>query len=315
LEVDEMDEGLKSDESRVLIGVVPGRLGVSTRRRRIPKSVADKAHERVVDQAIHWQRMGSNAVSWEMGAALRGSSEDQTYALAGQMASAGEQLALAYAAAIEVALWREFRENAAHDAEHEMCMRGTAEAQCLFVIGTGHALANVAVRALAIDPKLRAELTKEFRRGNEPRTFQPFSEERGNWVSLNDGTCTKIQAVARFSGSEEVVQLVEPVTSFTCGQVWHDLVERRGEDFHRWRRQTHGIEGVPHSSPWKRESHKRRLTLGHPTYDEASGLAEETACLASQAMLDLALAMETFMTRWFIASEHLGGPRFKLSSD
>jgi len=45
-----------------------------------------------------------------MGAATRGVDEGRLYALAGQMAGVGEQLALAYAAAVEVALWQDATE-------------------------------------------------------------------------------------------------------------------------------------------------------------------------------------------------------------
>ena len=143
-----------------LVGMAPRRLAVGTRRRRPPRSVANEEHERVARQALEWQQTAGHAVFWEVGATAQGSDEGRAYALAGQIASAGEQLALAHAAAVEVALWREFREKTDPDAEYEMCMRGMAEAQCLFVIGTGHALANVAVRALAISQALRLELTK-----------------------------------------------------------------------------------------------------------------------------------------------------------
>jgi hypothetical protein len=275
--------------------------------------VADEDHERVVKQALEWQQTAGHAVFWEMGAAAQGTDEGRTYALAGQMASAGEQLSLAHAAAVEVALWREVREKADPDAAHEMCMRAMAEAQCLFVIGTGHALANVAVRALALHPSLRAELIKRFRRGSSSPVFHPFSQNRADWVSLNAETCRKIRAVAQSSRAQDVIQLVETVVGFGTEQSWQDLRDRRGEDFHRWRPQTHGIEGVPRTSPWRREGRSRVLNVGHPSYEEAKGLADETARLASEAMLDLALSMEAFMEGWPVASGHLGGPKFKLA--
>lgn len=161
------------------------RLAVATRRRTPPKSVADDKHKHVAEQALDWQQAAGYAVFWEMGAAGHEDDEGRVYALAGQMASAGEQLSLAHAAAVEVALWREVRAKADHDPEQEMCMRAMAEAQCLFVIGTGHALANVAVRALALDHGLRAGLSKRLRRGSVSPGFRPFSQDREDWVSLN----------------------------------------------------------------------------------------------------------------------------------
>ncbi len=56
----------------------------------------------------------------------------------------------------------------------------------------------------------------------------------------------------------------------------------------------------------------RSLGIGYPAYEEARGLAGETARLGTEAMVQLALAMERFMDRWLAASGRLGGPRFSL---
>ncbi len=295
------------DSGDGLTAVAPRRLAVAPER-RLPKSVTDEGHKRVVQQALGWQQSAIHAKLWEAGATAQTMGEDRAYALAGQMASAGERLALAHAGAVEVGLWQELREEAEPDPAHEMSMRGMAEAQCLFVMGAGHALANVAVRALALHPNLRSALSNKFR--GSP-TFEPFSNKQSDWVSLNPETCRKIRAVARSSDAEEVIQLVEPVAAFGAGKRWQALVEKRGEDFHRWRLQTHGIEGVPQTSPWRREGRSRTMDLGHPVYEEARGLADHVAGLATEAMLDLTLSMEAFMERWPDASGHLGGPKFE----
>ncbi len=305
-----MEEAL-SDASGSPASVVPMRLAVGGTRERLPRWVADEDHERVAMQAGEWQQTAGNARSWELGAVVRGTDTDRCYELVGLMASAGEQLALAHAAAVEVALWRDVREKAEPEVEHEMSMRAMAEAQCLFVIGTGHLLANVAVRALCLDPKLRADLIKRFTHGTSSPSFGPFSEEPVDWLSMNAKTCKKIRDVANASAAQEIIKLVEPVATLGKGQPWRDLVARRGEDFHRWRPQSHGIEGVPRTSPWTREGQSQGLTLGHPTYEETAKRADETACVATEAMLELALSMEAFMSRWPAASGHLGGPRFK----
>ncbi len=307
-----MKESVSPEHPGVLVGVAPMRLAVAPGR-PLPESVSDDDHKLVADLALEWQQTAGQAVFWEMGAAVRGTGEGRVYALAGQMASVGEQLALAHASAIEVALWRDARAKSEPDPAHEMSMRGMAEAQCLFVMGTGHAFANVVVRALALDPSLRAELSKKFGRGRSSPTFGPFSQDRADWVSLNVDTCERIAGVAESSGAKDVIQLAESIVHFGTARTWKDLVERRGTDFHRWRPQTHGIEGVPRISPWKREGNTRRLELEHPSYEDAQGLADETARLASDAMIDLAFSMRTFMERWPPASNHLGGPRFKLA--
>jgi hypothetical protein len=306
-----MEETL-SDAGGVLVSVAPMRLAVATTKKRLPRSVADADHERVVKQAMEWQQTAGSATFWEQGALAQGTEKDRCYEFAGLMASAGEQLALAHAAAVEVALWRDVRKGAEPDAAHEMSMRAMAEAQCLFVMGTGHELANLAVRALCLDPKLRAELSKRFTRGGSSPSFDPFSEKPVDWVSMNPKVCEEIRAAAKASAAQEVIKLAEPVVAFGNGQPWRNLVARRGEDFHRWRPQSHGIEGVPRTSPSKREGQSLVLKLGHPTHEETAKRADETARLATEAMLELALSMEAFMSQWPLASDRLGGPKFKL---
>ena len=67
-----------------------------------------------------------------------------------------------------------------------------------------------------------------------------------------------------------------PFSGCPCGH----LVDRRGEDFHRWRAQTHGIQGVPRKSPWHHDATSRTLGIGTPIYEEAKGLAAEVARIA-----------------------------------
>jgi hypothetical protein len=292
-------------EHAALVSVLPGRLAVAPTR-PLPLSVRDDDHERVTIQAERWQQTAGEASLWEAGSAP---GSGNAYALAGQMASAGEQLALARAAGIEAAMWREFRENREFDTADEMSMRAMAEAQLLFVIGTGHALANVAVRALVLDPKLKTDLITRFTTRRATPTFDPTSDAPADWVSMNRPTCERIRAVAS-AAAQEVIDLVAPVVAIGTGRCWKDLVARRGEDFHRWRPQSHGMEGVPRTQPWTVQGNVWSIDVGHPNYADARGLANEAARLADAGMFELARSMEAFIDRWPSASCRLGGPRF-----
>lgn len=303
--------GSPLDSTRgTLIGVAPKRLADAPLR-HLPRAVAGGEYEAVANVALEWQQTSSQARFWEMGAAgVTASTEGRVYALAGQMASAGEQLALALAAAVEVAIWREARVGEPEpDPVAEMQMRGMAEAQSLFVMGAGHALANLAVRALALDENCRAELGRKLGRG-KTLTFDPFSTDRANWTSLNPTACKAIRAAARSTGHQEVIDLVKPVVDFGAGTSWRDLEERRGQDFHRWRPQTAGLGGGPRRSPWVHDGYTRRLDFGGPADDGVEALAAEIADLATAAMLDVSAAMSKFGQRWPTASGRLGGPKF-----
>lgn len=297
------------ESKRTLVGLVPSRLAVGAEHHRLPWKPGDD-HERGVKLALDWQQAAGSAAFWEMGAVTRGASESMVYAFAGLMASAGEQLGLAHASSMEVALWNDTRDEEGFDPEHEMCMRAMAEMQTLFVTGTGHALANLAARALALRPSLRRELAERLGPKKAPPGFDPFSDARVDWLSLNGSTCRTLRAVAEVAQGEEVTQLVAPVVEFGTGPAWTALQDRRGQDFHRWRPQTHGIEGVSRASPWELDGLTRSIGGGRRPYQDAAGLADQAADLARRAMLELVDAMEAFKARWLAASEHLGGPKF-----
>lgn len=297
-------------KDRHLAGLVPGRLAADLDGDVLPDSVVDQAHKRVVEEALNWQLIAGHANFWEMGATHRGTDQDRAYGLAGQMAATGEQFGLASGAGNEVAIWREFREKQEPDPAHEMSMRGMAEAQCLFLMSTGHAVANVAVKALALDQGLRDQLSQRLERDGQSPGLKPFSTDRRDWVSMNAQTSKVLTAVAESSNVPEVVTLVQPVVDFARSDAWRDLQERRGEDFHRWRMQSHGVDGVPRTTPWSSDGKTRTLKIGRVKHEEADGLAEDIALIADLAMLELATAMAAFRMQWPKTSVHLGGPDF-----
>ena len=90
-----------------------------------------------------------------------------------------------------------------------MTIRANAEGQSLFVLGAGHGLANVCVRALALSPPLRSDLSKRFTGGQS--SFPPYSNERKDWVPLNEQTARHVRDVAAASGAADVMAFAEPI--------------------------------------------------------------------------------------------------------
>ncbi len=277
--------------------MVPGRLAVSEVTVDLPASMRSERHQAVRDCALEWQRFSSEAWFWEM--ASPEAVENAAYALAGQMASVGEQVALAYSAAVEVALWQTKPAVEEDSVVREMSIRAMAEAQSLFVIGAGHALANVAVRALTVRADLKARLAALF----QPKAadgFAPFSQKREDWISLNTPACKKLAAAAASSKSRDIIALVAAVVNYGNSPEWRALVERRGEDFHRWRPQTHGLPGISQRSPWAyvpptaNSPGERVLQMGQLPYEDAHGLAGEVAQVATDGMFALAEGMVRF---------------------
>jgi hypothetical protein len=137
------------------------------------------------------------------------------------MSSAGEQLGLAFTCAVESELWK-----AAEDFRYrDMGQRALIELQSHFIIGTGHGLINVALRALALHLDTRNRLEAIFK-----TSFPPYSENQRDWKSLNANEADKLKrAVAE---SEAVLRsLVRPVISIAQSQEWSSLLDRRGRIF------------------------------------------------------------------------------------
>ncbi len=278
----------------------------------MPTLASDEGHRKVRNQASEWQKVSVHAEFWEGGAVGRGTEEGRVFALVGQMAAVGEQLGLASATALEVALWQD-SDAAGSEVDEvvkEMSIRALAEAQCLFVLGAGHSLANVAAYTLALDERIRGELTAAF---GKRTIFKPFSSAKSDWISLNARNADRLRRVSQATRSTAIATLIIPIADLGESEQWRALLERRGEDFHRWRLQSHGVAGVPRQTPWhKAGKGSRSLPVGvRRDYRAAEGLATETSKVATDAMRALSHAMGEYMQAWPKASSLLGGPRFR----
>jgi hypothetical protein len=290
-----------------LAGMVPVRLAVNDRADDRLAATSTPKQQTVIEVALDWQRRGTSATFAEL--QMYDAPAGSAYVLVGLMASAGEQLALAYAAGTEVALWQE-REKG-DSTEQEMCCRGMAEAQALFVTGASHALANVALRALALRGDLRSAILRKF---GQTVLDDPFSNDRKGWIQFNRLSCKDLTWVAKRSGSAHIEALIAPVRSYEQSGHWRVLHERRGKDFHRWRPQSHGILGATQTTPWRQQGNQRSMGLGQPTYTEAQGLSGILATLVADTMIDLTEAMRAYSGAWPAADEALRTPRAPTST-
>jgi hypothetical protein len=110
-----------------------------------------------INLSKRWQFRGMLAEFWE----LASREKDRLYELAGYVAGAGEQLGLACLADHEFSLWSSVELSSAGPHEivaAEMARRALAELESYYVIGVGHALANMTGRVLALDPDLKPHL-------------------------------------------------------------------------------------------------------------------------------------------------------------
>lgn len=211
-----------------------------------------------INLSKRWQFRGMLAEFWE----LASREKDRLYELAGYMAGAGEQLGLACLADHEFSLWSSVDQSSAEPHEivaTEMAQRALAELESYYVIGVGHALANMTGRILALDPALKPHLAAAK---YIETTFTPLSDARNDWLSINSRVAHALQKVAGKSNMRSFVQLADPAARLASSDPWRALDEVRGEHFHRWRSQSAGMTGAPKYSPWSRSPGSSTMSVG-----------------------------------------------------
>lgn len=222
-----------SQDARQLVGIVPSSLCAATRAPWPPTTLREHAAA-----ALRWQRRGAEAEFWGLGGHIQPGGMDRMYEMGGVMAATGERLALSVTAEYELMCW-DLQEAAEGPpaTEREMARRALAELEGTYALSVGHALANVAGRAIALEPSLRPVLEREVR-----TAFPPASACRGDWIALS--SVSVLMRVASAAGAADLVALVQVPLRLRGERVWQCLEESRGEDFHRWRPQSAGIAGA-----------------------------------------------------------------------
>lgn len=273
-------------EGRV-VALVPQRL-TTHEQLDIRDFLANPFVERAAGVAAEWQTTSQRAAMWEMGGTLHGVQRDRMTEIARLISGAGEQLALARAAAIECELWRLQRQAQGEDKDgDEMCHRSLAELLMYYCISTGHAVANLTGRLLALDGRLHEWLLDQLE-----TNLPPHSNDRRDWLSCDQVTTMKLRKVARRAATPEQQQIPGALTELIRSDAWRNLTERRAIDFHRSRPQSHGVIGVPQGSLWEyQEGGAWKLSGGIMSYDDGLHLAAITTSFGNDALAALVVAM------------------------
>jgi hypothetical protein len=221
------------------VALVPARLLAPGSEGRSWREAVISGADHVPEVAAEWQKLAGHATFLEMGGLVGGADRDRTWELVGRIAATGEQLGLAYTAAIEVDFWRQAKmATDTVQTAYEMGHRAMAELQAYFTIGSGHGLVNVAARTLALAQDLRAALASKNKKWRN--AFPPFSESEGDWPALSQQTAARLSEVAALSPHPEVRELLKPVVTLHADERWRKLDAYRGKAFHRWRPQSAG---------------------------------------------------------------------------
>jgi hypothetical protein len=263
--------------------------------------------------AFDWQATSIWADLWELLApkVQYGRGHD----LAGLIADGGERLALALAAVTEAELWRIYRQDVPPEvrkldemrrrsvsAANEMAHRAMAELASYYLLATGHILANVTVRALALDSQLHQVLFDLL------GSWYPVgSSDPKDWLSLNRDTVRQLRKAAKRS-SPATHSLAEPASALLMAPAWQELDQLRGEHYHRRRPQSAGVAGVPLASPWSFSSGVSYMDAGGGQYADGDGLADKTTDLVRRALGELTSAMPQLLAQVQMAVEELKSP-------
>lgn len=167
------------------------------------------------------------------------------FGLAGSIA---ESLSVCAGFDVETQLLR-----SAPDPRTEIAVRAFSIASSQELIGVGHRLVNLAQRALGARDDYRDRML------NSPdgqlarcAAEEPRSRARAAWLSLNQPTIDAIvNAVGRVS-HPSICGVLDELQSVVRSDEWTDLVEIRGEVFHRSRPESSVASGVDATSGYSR---------------------------------------------------------------
>lgn len=227
----------------------PGRIAFTADQDFLREVLRERLWDDKVKVAQSWHVSRLDAQFAEVGATAHGIGRDRVYELLGCMSSTGERFGLAIAAGNEVALWNRHRSDVGSErdrlAQLEMSLRAMAELFGYYLLGTGHMLAAIVMRALSLEEELRPRLLDTL-----GASCVVDSRNLSDWPSLNIDNCRRLRRVARDSKTDTLKVIVEPITNIVQSSSWAMLDAIRGEDYHRRRPQTALVDGVPPGSAW-----------------------------------------------------------------
>lgn len=220
------------DQQQEISAVVPGRLApqvppgtVETLRQQDWWSAASRV-------ASDWQTTSAYAHFWEVALVPR-VQPGRVNELVGLIAAGGEQLGLALAGVVEAELWNIFRRDHPPDpgtfrgrvlvAAQEMTQRAMADSATYYLLATGHTVANVTARALALDTQLHPLLLDAL------GTWCPVgSQDAQDWLSLNRDSVRRLRRVAKTAAVPELRMLGQPTSALLLSPDWRELDQLRG---------------------------------------------------------------------------------------
>jgi hypothetical protein len=253
--------------------------------------------------ALEWTRLSEIARRQESLAVIAGLEYDRFYSLRRYQSMTGEKLIMACTTAVEAELWKREREGQEHSTQHELAHRAVAELQTHFLLSTGHDLANITARALALDQSLHVVLLEKVGSG-----FPVGGTGPDNYIALNRDSVRALCKVARRSTYESLKDMPAALSLLLVDSAWTRMTEARHGEFHRERPSSHGSLILPERA-WVTHEGEPTLYIGFPETSAASeGVAQDRSEVCMKALAILANQMETLGKRIDEALEEFLGP-------
>ncbi len=247
---------------------------------------------------------------------LRTSQWRETCALAGSMA---ESLMICVATLVEVSWHAKLIEHDRQPAGMAVAQRFLADTVLDTAVSIGHRLVNFVVRVARTDPAVREVLGGIARFEKLGPTYRPFvTDDAEAWLSLGEKSLASLRSNLPAIHRPAVDRLERLRTS----PEWSAVVNIRGENAHRWRKEHEAVRGVDAQSGFAENTYDYagnpngiRVSASARRHVAGDGLTAHTTEVARQAIPVVATALDGTVAETLQNLAVLTGGRLTLQTD
>lgn len=247
---------------------------------------------------------------------LRTSQWRETCALAGSMA---ESLMICAATMVEVAWHAELIQHGREPAGMAIAQRFLADTVLETAVSIGHRLVNFVIRVARTDPAVRDVLDCIARFEKLGNCYQPFvTEDPDAWLSLSKKTIASLKSNLPAIHRPTLDRLDQLRTS----SEWSAVINLRGENAHRWRKEHEAVRGVDAQSGFAQNTYDHagkpngiRVSATARRHVAGDGLTSYTTDVARQVIPVIATALDITVGETVHNLATLTGGRMRLDID
>lgn len=269
----------------------------------------DVGVEHLVEEAGHWWDMRIRA-DLAYGAVLMHEGPDmadRVREIYGLFGSVAEQAMLVGAVEIEIEYLRRAIANGDLPGGMIISQRWFSEHESQTLLSVGHVLMNLVVRVGLLLPDARKQILACKR-------FGDFVDERGSddqaaWRSLSSKDLDAIRGVIAANGGKHLKTVVHEMKQLADSDAWTYVDRQRGEDFHRWRRESSVLAGINSRPKPYTPATAIRVGINLDGYEDANQMEEFIADINRDAIGILCDTMSSIRTNLAEIVERLANGR------